>query len=75
MTARERRRVHWLLWPFVAVWRLLAVILDLTGRLVGLVVGFVLLVVGVVISLTVIGAVVGVPLAFLGVMLILRGLF
>ncbi|HEC23034.1 MAG TPA: hypothetical protein ENI95_08965 [Chloroflexi bacterium] len=70
-----RKRVPVLLWPFWAVWRLLTFVLELTGRFVALSLGFVLLVVGVIASLTVIGAVIGVPLAVFGFLLILRGLF
>ena len=72
---KERRRVPWLLWPFVALWRLLAGILELTGRLVGAVLGLVLVIVGFVVSLTVIGAVIGIPLALLGFLLMVRSIF
>jgi hypothetical protein len=37
--------------------------------------GLALLIVGIVISLTIIGAVIGIPLAALGFLLIVRGLF
>jgi hypothetical protein len=69
------RRVAWYLWPFHALWRLLGSILELTGRVVGVVLGLVLLILGIVISLTVVGAVVGAPLAILGLLLVVRGLF
>jgi hypothetical protein len=69
------RPVPLLLWPFWAIWRLVALIVGLTGRLVAVVVGVVLLIVGIVVSLTVIGAIVGIPLALLGFLLVLRGLF
>jgi hypothetical protein len=59
----------------VALWRLLAMIVEFTGRLVAVILGAVLMIVGAVVSLTVVGAVVGVPLALLGFLLILRGLF
>lgn len=65
----------WYLWPFVAIWRLLAAILSLTGRVVGLVLGLALLFSGLVVTLTVLGAVVGVPLMIVGLLLIVRGLF
>lgn len=73
--AEEQRNTPWILWPFVALWRLLAGILELTGRLVGIVLGLVLMIVGVLASLTVVGAVVGVPLAILGFLIVLRALF
>ena len=65
----------WFLWPFEAIWRLVAWIVGLTGRLVAVILGLVLLIVGGVLSITVVGAIVGVPLAILGFLLILRGLF
>jgi hypothetical protein len=72
---KERKKVPVLLWPFYAIWRLVAFILEFTGRVLGVVLGLVLLIVGLLVSLTVIGAVVGVPLMILGLLLILRGLF
>ena len=64
-----------LLAPFKLIWKLVAGILELTGRLVAGIIGFVLLVVGVVISATGIGACIGVPIAIFGGLLIVRGLF
>ena len=71
----EQGKVAWSLWPFVALWRLLAFILEFTGRVLGVVLGLALIIVGIVASLTVVGAIVGVPLIFLGALLILRGIF
>lgn len=71
----EARRIPSLLWPFHAVWRLLSAILTLTGRLVAAVLGLALMVLGFVLSLTVIGAPVGIPLAIVGFLLVLRALF
>jgi hypothetical protein len=64
-----------LLWPFVALWRLLAWIVVLTGRLVGVIVGAALILVGIVLTLTVVGAILGIPLIILGFLLMVRGLF
>jgi hypothetical protein len=75
MTDEKEKKVPWLLWPFYAIWRLVALILEFTGRVIGVVLGLVLLIVGLLVSVTVIGAVVGVPLIILGMLLILRGLF
>ena len=75
MTDEKERKVPWLLWPFYAIWRLVAFILEVTGRIIGVILGLVLLILGLLVSLTVIGAVVGVPLIILGMLLILRGLF
>lgn len=76
MTTNEKHNhIPWFLWPFAAIWRLLAVIVELTGRFVAMVLGIVLIVVGVIVSLTIVGAIVGVPLALVGLLLFLRGLF
>jgi len=76
MSVREHRhRIPVLLWPFWAVWRLAGLILEATGRLAAVVMGLALMIVGIVICLTVIGAVVGIPLALIGVLLVVRGIF
>lgn len=62
-------------WPFRALLALIAGILALTGRLVGIVLGLVLIFVGMLLTMTVIGAVVGIPLIILGALLIIRALF
>ncbi|NIM95326.1 MAG: hypothetical protein GTO18_16650 [Anaerolineales bacterium] len=66
---------HWIFWPFVAIWRFLTFILELTGRLVAVLLGAVLVVAGIVLSLTFIGAILGVPIALFGFLLMMRGLF
>ncbi len=71
----EAPRTPWFLWPFVALWRLCAGIVELTGRLVAVLLGVALMIVGVVLSLTVVGAIVGVPLLLFGALVVLRGLF
>jgi hypothetical protein len=70
-----RNRTPWYMWPFSALWRLVGLILNLTGRLIAAVLGLVLVIAGVALSLTVIGAIVGVPLATLGLLLMLRAIF
>ena len=75
MADTEARRIPWFLWPFYALWRLLGFILDATGRLVLAVLGVALMVVGLAVSLTVVGAPVGIPLAVLGLLLLLRAFF
>ena len=75
MTTQTKHRVPWYLWPFVAVWKLLAVIVEMTGRFVAMVLGIVLIIVGVIVSLTIVGAIVGIPLAIIGLLLLLRGIF
>lgn len=64
-----------LLWPFAILWRLLTFILELTGRVLALVLGLVLVIGGVVLTLTGIGAIVGIPLILFGMLLGVRGIF
>ena len=69
------RSTPWYLWPFAVLWEFVTWILRLTGRVVAIVLGLVLMTVGVLISLTIIGAIIGLPLALVGFLLVLRGLF
>ena len=71
----EQTKTPWLLWPFVALWRLVTWILAMIGRLVASLLGIVFMVVGVIATLTVIGAIIGVPMFLFGVLLVFRGLF
>jgi hypothetical protein len=75
MTTGSRSHTPWFLWPFVAIWKLLAIIVELTGRFVAMVLGIVFILVGVIVSLTIVGAIVGIPLAVIGLLLLLRGIF
>ena len=75
MTTQNKQHIPWYLWPFAALWKLLSVIVELTGRFVAMVLGIVFIVVGVIVSLTIVGAIVGVPLAIIGLLLLLRGIF
>ena len=75
MTEHNKKRVPWLLYPFWLVWRLVIWIIEATGRLVGAILGLVLMVAGVVVTLTVVGAIVGIPLTVLGLLLVIRSLF
>jgi hypothetical protein len=70
---KEELTMRWLLWPFQAIFGVVSGIVKLTGRLVAVVIGLVLLILGGVLSLTVIGAIIGVPIALFGFLLIIRG--
>ena len=71
----EPKRTAWYFWPFVALWRLVSGILVATGRLVAVILGLVFVLVGALLSATVVGAIVGVPLILFGGLLVVRGLF
>jgi hypothetical protein len=71
----KQHHVPLLLWPFYAIWLLVTGILKITGRLVAVILGFLLMLVGVLVSLTIIGLIIGVPVFIIGLLLVFRGLF
>lgn len=71
----EKRKVPWFLWPFWVIWRLVIGIIAVTGRLVGAIIGLVLMIVGVILTITIIGAIVGIPLIIFGSLLMVRSIF
>ena len=71
----DLKKTPWLLWPFAALWNLLAVILTLTGRLLAALLGMAFIIVGLILTVTFIAAPVGIPLALFGFLLMLRSLF
>jgi hypothetical protein len=73
--ATQTKQIPWYLWPFAAIWKLLAVIVELTGRFLAMVIGILLMILGGLISLTIIGAIVGIPLAIIGLLLFVKGIF
>jgi hypothetical protein len=70
---KTKRRIPWYLLPFWWIWELLALIVRMTGRLVAVILGLVLMIAGVLVSVTVVGLII--PLIFVGVLLVIRGLF
>jgi hypothetical protein len=71
----NKKHVPWILWPFWALWKLVVGIVAGTGRLVAVILGLVFLIVGVVLTVTIIGAIVGIPFIIFGLLLMVRGLF
>lgn len=57
------------------MWRLVSWIVIFAGRLVAVLLGFLLMLAGFLVSLTVIGALIGIPLFIVGLLLVFRGLF
>ena len=64
-----------LFWPFTAFWKLVGSIMNLTGRLIAVILGFSFLIIGVILSFSIIGAIIGIPLVILGFTMIIRGFF
>jgi hypothetical protein len=75
MNDSAESQVPWILWPFYAIWKVLTLILNITGRIICAILGLVLMAAGVAISLSIVGAIIGVPLASFGFLLAVRALF
>jgi hypothetical protein len=69
------RRTPWYLWPFAATWNLVVWIVSLTGRLVAVLLGLALLMVGVILTGLIITSPIGIPLIGFGLLLVVRGLW
>ena len=70
-----RKTAPWFLWPFVALWDLLALVLNITGRVLAAILGVGLMIVGIALTMTVAGAPFGIPFAILGFLLMIRSIF
>jgi hypothetical protein len=70
-----KRSIPWFVWPFWLIWKLVVGIIEFTGRIVGAILGLVLMIVGVIVSLTIVGLIIGVPLILFGFLLVIRSLF
>ena len=75
MSDKEEKRVPWLLWPFYALWRLVTLILKITGRVLCAILGLALMAAGLAVTLSIVGAPIGIPLAAFGFLLLVRALF
>ncbi len=75
MSATQLKRIPWPLLPFAWLWGVLALVIELTGRVIAAVVGLAFMAIGIVLSVTLIAAPVGIPLTVLGFLLMLRSVF
>ncbi|PWB50596.1 MAG: hypothetical protein C3F13_16730 [Anaerolineales bacterium] len=64
-----------LLRPFIWLWNFIAWIVGLTGRLLAVILGAVIMILGILLTITVVGGIIGVPLIVLGLLLVIRGLW
>lgn len=71
----KKQSTPWIFWPFMAIWSLLAALIEITGRLVAVILGVAVALVGIVLTLTGIGAILGIPLGLLGMAIVFRGIF
>jgi hypothetical protein len=75
MIEKRDKQYPWFFQPLVILWEFLASILKLTGRLVGAIIGLLLMIIGIVLTVTVVGAPVGIPVLVVGFLLTLRSIF
>ncbi len=61
--------------PFVILWGIMEFFLNLLGRLLALIVGIVLIIIGLVLTLTIVCSIIGIPLLIFGFLLMLRSIF
>ena len=73
--ATATRNTPILLWPVLAVWKIITFFANAVGILITLLLGFVLMVSGFLLTSTIIGAIIGVPLFIAGLLLFIRGLY
>jgi hypothetical protein len=71
----KTEKVPWYLWPFWAIWRFISWIVRLTGRLIAVVLGFAMIIIGAVLCITVLLLPLGIPIIVFGFLLVMRGLF
>jgi hypothetical protein len=69
------KNIFWLLRPFAWLWNLIATIVMLTGRVLAVILGLALMLLGVILTITVVGAIVGIPLFIIGLLITIRGLW
>lgn len=75
MAGKYTRTTPWFLWPFVALWELAATIVIIIGRVLGVLLALLLMVVGIALIMTVVGLPIGIPCAILGLLLMVRSIF
>ena len=69
------RKTPIIFWLFTAIRNLIEFIFKMTGRLVAVLLGLVIMIIGIALCFTIIGAIVGVPLAIFGIAMVVRGFF
>ncbi len=75
MPDNGEKRISWILWPFYAVWRVVSIFFELTGRIICAMIGLALMAAGVAITISIVAAPVGIPIVAFGFLLLVRALF
>ncbi len=69
------RRIPFLLWPLVLLWRLITLFANAVGILITLLLGLLFMGLGLLFMSTFVGIFIGLPLFALGFLLLIRGLW
>lgn len=64
-----------LFFPFIAIWKLFEFFMKLTGKILAIILGLIIMIVGIVLCCTMVGMVVGIPILAFGFLLMVRGFF
>ena len=72
---KGRRRLGWVVWPVVLLWRTASFIERRIGIAGTLAVGLAFLILGFLFNMTLAGMLIGIPVSLLGAMLLLRALY
>ena len=64
-----------ILFPFQLVWWIVCSLFSLTGRLIGTILGLIIMMAGLALTATIIGAIIGIPLFIFGLLLMIKSLF
>jgi hypothetical protein len=69
------RRTACIFWPVTVLLRSVTFALALAGRLAAIGLGLILMMIGLILTITIIGGAVGIPILMFGFLLVRRGLF
>ena len=75
MIEHRERKTHWLALPFVAFWNFFSFILTTTGRMIAAILGIIFMIIGILLTTTIVAAPVGIPLIIFGLFLMVRSVF
>ena len=69
MSIEKKSKVPWYLWPVWLPLKIAFFIIGLVGRLLGLIIAVLMILLGSVLTETIIGAIIGIPLMIIGIAL------
>lgn len=70
----NQSQIPWIFWPFKIFWDVLTGILNITGRLIACILGIIAVVIGLILTFTVVAAPIGIPLMIIGLLLLIRSI-